>query len=482
VALTAAVVTAQDEQEESRARSQLDFAKSRMGSGQYESALRDLEAIGKNYPATKTAADALLEQARYYLEVKRDPAQARALTEQLRQKYNLSDSVPMSYVIDGRVALLAGLTPPDIALAIENFDRLGAMFSTSPIVPEATYRAASATRLGLNPAQAVRKYDELITRFPTSSWTPAALLESALAVIRAGQSPARAMERLQRVRRVFPQNPAAATALQWNTLLYRLYLKAPTQPLYQSDDAVLAPTPAKLPDLIDLAVVDRGDLLVLTKNAVLGYPLKATPARRTAVSESRSIVPTRDGQFLIVQENGLLDAQGRLMPLEMPREGDELLKLKANDAVMTASGEYLVADRDRQSIFRFNALRKPAGEYASRLRADRLAIDDLDQVSVLSEKTLVLIGRDGKRILQIAERGADYRLGDPVDIAVDVFGHIYVLDKSDRGTIWVFSPVSGKLIRSFPLPDRVQARALTVDQEGRLFVYDERIDAIRVYR
>jgi outer membrane protein assembly factor BamD (BamD/ComL family) len=464
---------------EDTARRQLELARDFLKQRNYAAGLRDLDEILKNYPRTSVADDALLEQARYKLEVERDPVAARTLAEALRKTYAESDSVPMTYLLDGRSALFAGRSPTDIALAIENFERVAKLFRGNPAIPEAMYRAASAARIGGNAQDAVRRFADLATRYPNSEWTATALLESAQALIRAGQPAARAMEQLQRVRNKFPQLPEATTAHEWNTLLYRLYLRAQAQPAFQIDEGALGGVGGKLRDVTDIAIGDRNNVVVATRTGVMVYPLRGSPLPPVPSSGPRSVFFDRYGQFLTVHEAGLSDARGRSVPLEMPPDGDHPLRLKLEDAVMTASGEYLLADRDKQAILRFSAAGRPAGEYASRLRARRLAIDDLDRVAALVEKTVVLLGRDAKSAGQIAERGTNYRLQDPTDICVDRFGHLYVLDKAN---VLVFSPDGAKLLTTFTLPQRVEAQFVAVDSSGRLYAFDSRTDTVQIYR
>jgi outer membrane protein assembly factor BamD (BamD/ComL family) len=463
------------------ARNQLELAKNQIKDKKYAAGLQDLADILKNYPTTSVADDAMLEQARYQLEVARNPVAARALTDTLRRTYAESDSRPMSYVLDGRSALLVGRSPSEINLAIENFERVAQLFKGNAAIPEAMYRAAAAARIGGNAADAVRRYTDLATRYPTSEWTTSALLESALALMRAGQPVARAMEQLQRVRNKFPQSSAATTALAWNTALYRLYLRAQAQPAYEPDEGSIGGAAGRLRDVSDLAVNDRNQLVVASKTGATVFTLGGSPSALVPSDEPRAVFFDRDGQFLTVHELGISDSQGRPVPLEMPPDGDHPLRLKIEDAVMTAAGDYLLADRDRQAIYRFSAAGKPGGEYASRVRIRRMAINDLDQVAVLGDKAVVIFGRDGKNVGQIVERAINnsYRLQDPSDICVDAFGHIYVLDRS---TVFVFAADGSKLLTSFALPERVEAQRIAVDVSGRLYVYDGRSDTIQIYR
>src|SRR5262245_61043296 len=84
---------------EDGARRRLESAKDYMRLKNYKAALSDLDDILKNFATTSVADDALLEQAKYALDVVRDPVMARTLMADLRKRFPLSDSVPMSYII-----------------------------------------------------------------------------------------------------------------------------------------------------------------------------------------------------------------------------------------------------------------------------------------------------------------------------------------------------------------------------------------------
>ncbi|MEQ1728005.1 MAG: hypothetical protein ABL982_06450, partial [Vicinamibacterales bacterium] len=76
-------------------------------------------------------------------------------------------------------------------------------------------------------------------------------------------------------------------------------------------------------------------------------------------------------------------------------------------------------------------------------------------------------------------------LDDPVDVAFDQLGHLYVLDKG-RASILVFGPKS-KLVSTITIPNNSpgalnRAASLGIDAAGRLYVFDDRSRRIQVYQ
>jgi sugar lactone lactonase YvrE len=155
-------------------------------------------------------------------------------------------------------------------------------------------------------------------------------------------------------------------------------------------------------------------------------------------------------------------------------------------AVGLSTGDVLVSDGDTRSVLQFSDAGKYIGEF-SKTDASRLVVNQLDHVAMLDReaRSVAIIDRDRRPLQHIGPRGQGYEFKNPVDIAFDAFGHLYVLDRGSF-TVWVFTP-DGKLRTQFTLAEKApgafaRARALTVDSAGRLFIFDERAEAVRVYR
>jgi hypothetical protein len=89
--------------------------------------------------------------------------------------------------------------------------------------------------------------------------------------------------------------------------------------------------------------------------------------------------------------------------------------------------------------------------------------------------------RTGKVLVKIPARGTGYDLAAPVDLAFDVFEHLYVLQ---RAQLQVFG-ADGKLLATFT-PDPANGfrsgTALALDPAGRLYIYDEAQGRVLIFQ
>ena len=72
-------------------------------------------------------------------------------------------------------------------------------------------------------------------------------------------------------------------------------------------------------------------------------------------------------------------------------------------------------------------------------------------------------------------RGPGYEIKKPVDVAVDPFRNLYVLD--EEAGAFVFTP-QGQLLATVGAGELRKARALTLDPSGALLVYDDKLERI----
>ena len=469
---------------EEQARRQFESGLEFYRAGRYAEALKDFQTVAEGYATSTVADDAMLAIAEYHLDVLHDPIAARTAAETLVKRYATGDAAPMGYVIAGRSTLALDPSPAGLDSALASFDRVPRLFPRSDAVAPSLYYAAEIDRRAGRPNEAIDKLRRVAQYYPRSTWAArASLLESPL-LLAAGQ-PREAMRALQRVVRRYGSGAEASTARAWNTTLYRLYIRAPTQPPYVSAGRSIGGPTGKLKDVQSIAMAPDGKLGVATRTGFLLIDQKGVISRQTAVTDARQITFDDRGRMFVVQKSmvGRETDKGmaRLALTASSSAGPKLLQdLSAGTRLST--GDLVVADREARIVSRFDITGKWLGGFATG-RITRMAVGSSDEVALLDSdsKSITWTDRTGKVLVKIPARGAGYLLEAPADLAFDMFQHLYVLDKTQ---VVVFAP-SGKLVAVFT-PDAQSAfrsgTALALDSAARLFVYDDAQERVLVYQ
>lgn len=488
VALLAAAGTVRAQETEEFARRQYESGVAFLRDRKFAEALKDFQAVVDQYPASRVADAALLRIAEYQLDAG-DLAAAQASVDVLQKRYATSESGPMALVLAGRITVTKSRAAADIESALASYERVPRLFPGSDAVPASKFYAAEALRLTHRDDDAALRYRQVSTDYPQSAWTARALLGEARCLAAAGK-PTRAMDLLQRVRARFPGSPEAATAVAWNTILYRLYLRAPTQPAYQFAPAkAVTGAAGKLKDVQALSLGPDGAIYAATRASVLVFDSAGRPSPPLAANDARAVLFDRAGRPVVICRAALVPAGGGPVPLAAPKpDGSPRTLDDVAGGTITSLGELLVTDRSPKNIARLS----PAGKYIAAFApayAQRLAIDATDRVAALDQdgSGVTLLEEDGRLRARIGPKGQGFEFDRPVDLAVDALGHVYVLDR-DASTVFVFSWADQpRLVTAFTIPARSpghfrKAACFALDQAGRLYIYDDDAERIQVYQ
>lgn len=454
--------------------------------GRYTEALKDFQAVVDSYSTTSFADDALMDIATYHLDIAADPAAAGAAINLLLKKYPNADSAPMALVMQGRITLAQGITTEAVDAAVANFDRVPRLFPATSAVPAAMYFSGRALLLGNRVDEARERYGRVASEYPGSIWAVRARTGMAICFTLAGNA-VRAMQELQRVRVVAPATPEAVTALAWNSILYRLYVRPP-QPAYTLSKRVITGAAGKIRDAEALAIDASNQLFVVHRQAVQTFDPKGGVAASIRAVAANGLFFDARGVPIVIEQESLSPVGRPPLTLSIPQAGKDPRVVRDSRAgVAVSTGDYLISDPDAKEVQRFSS----TGTYLLRfatIAPDRMAIDLFDNVAALerSEKTVTIFNRDGKQIGRIQAKGADYELREPVDIAYDPLGHLYVLDRN-RGSMLVFSNDGRRVITTFTLPQKTpgalfRSRALALDTAGRPHVFDDQLERIHIYQ
>ncbi|MCL4848222.1 MAG: tetratricopeptide repeat protein [Acidobacteria bacterium] len=479
VVAAAGAASGQTTRDEEFARRQYDAGLAFLRDGRYAEALKDFQAVVDGFASSSLADDAMLRIAEYHLDVAGDPATAMATVEALLKRYPSGTAAPFAHVLAGRVALAGGRGEAQLSGALASFDRAVMLYPRSLVVPEATFHAGEAL-------QSVRQHEEALERFvrvsleyPATSWAIRADLAAARSLVATGRAAA-APAVVQRARsRALAAGDAALAdeALRLNTILYRLYLKPQARSRFGFGQAFAGGR--QIRDVVAMRFAPAGDLWVATSNGAVGYAAAdGSPAGSLASAQGRGLTVLADGSMQLVHRGGL---QGPRTPPRTFAAADGRPLDDVAAAVGLSTGDVVVADRRRRAVLRFAPDGRPGASFAA-VNASALAVSPMDEVAALDRdaKSVAVFDRDGRPVTRIATKGTGYQLNNPVDVAFDTLGHLYVADRN-TGQVLVFD-LRGSLVTTVA-SDRVrQPAAIAVDAAGRLYVADDRARQVLVFR
>lgn len=480
------------------ARRQLDNGRQNAKQGRYKEALIDFRAVADTHAGTSYADNALLEIARYYLDVAADQKEAQTAVDLILKKYPTSDSAPDAHVMMGRLALARAHSPTEFETALASFDRVLTLFPTSDAVPRALVLSGQTLWYAGRLDDALQKLGTVQVDYSSHESAADAYLTAGQVLLAQGD-PVLAMEEMQQARNRFPSSPAATLALSRISLLHRLYVRARSGPAYAA--AADAVGPARLQNVLSLVLTPRQSLYFAAENSV-GIAVPAAGDKPPAVQKPRALALDANGNVYLVDGAALrLFAGGDAVLLQRPRpDGPPEPLEEIEGIVQLSSGEWLVSDAGTRAIHKYSKTGEYTGVWAQ-AKGSRLAINAVDQIAAFDrdQKAVTFYNTAGKITDRLPLKGAGYLFENPVDLTYDAFGHLYILD---REAIGVFSPYPATKGVPAPAANAPKYRLVTmfqdivekspssfrrgsafaVDQSGALYLADDRVQKIRVYR
>ena len=469
---------------EDLARRQYESGLTFVQNGRYSEALKDFQAVVDSFGKTAVADDALLQIAQHHLDVAGDQGAAQAATDRLLKEYPASDSAPMAYVLVGRLTIARSQAPADVDAALASFDRVPRLFPASPAVAAARYFSGETMRIVGRNDDALQQFRRVTLEYPQSTWAARANLAASANLVATDRA-TQAFARLQRIRQQFPGTVEAAMALNYNTILHRLYLRKPAP--YAFSGRFIGAERDRFRDVFGLVVDPGGRVLLGHKQGIAVFDAKGTLTRNLAAVEPTAVFVEGHDRIVVARRTMLVPDGAAPVTIQVPVPGRVPREVEEIPAAITLStGDRLLVDRKAKTVVRVSQAGKFVSNFAT-VDAEKIARNGFDNVAMIDRdsKAIVIVNREGKNLSKIPAKGQTYQLEDPSDIAYDALGHLYVLD-SRRATIHVFNPRS-RLIASIAVPGKTagamqRPRAMALDAAGRLYVFDDSTQRIQVYQ
>ncbi len=488
------------------ARRRYDNGRKLMEEGLYAEAVRDLDEVAASYKDSPWAGEALALKAEYLLAIARDIPAARRDLDRLKQYRAVAAT---SYLFTGRALMAGDRDAKSLESAVQEFHRGHDFYRDSAYAAESRYREGDAMRHAGRLDDAIEEFQGLALSDPTSVWTARALLQLATCLTIRGRWQ-EGLSALQRLRADFEGVPAAAremqTAIELNTIVYRLYIRKPPEqtPFRYAAAPPIAPN-VRFEDVSAMTMLPTGSLVIAHKPGLVVVdrdrevlpsvraenPVAIAARRR---NESHVLSAREDESPAFIAQRVLVAGAVPGVALRIPDPPD---KKKAVDdpsgLIQNWKREWLVADRGAKAIWVFDE----KGEYlraflsaTANIAPDRLAANAFDEVAVLDgdRKMVTILDREGRAVRAIDPQA--HRFDRPVDLAFDPLGHLYVLDRG-RGEVvvfpaqWVGQPRPIAVFTTPPERDPGAFRravALAIGARGQLFMFDEGARRIQVYQ
>jgi TolA-binding protein len=453
--------------------------------GRYNQALNDFQIIVTSMADTEYADDALLHIGRYYLDIEENFDKARESFNAALQKYPTGDAAPGCYYYLGEAIARSDRGGRTLDDALANYQRVF-LYPDNPWIPAALAATGAALERQGKFQEAVDSYFQVIVDHPRSEWTARARLGIGRSYVRQGDA-VEAMTQFQEVRNTNPDTRESESALDWLTLLFRLYgSKMLGQGVsFHRDPGFNPALQDKLKDVVGLRISESGiHVLERDKKRLLTFDRTGKLARTQPAADPYGLFVDPRGEIVIANDKALL-VEGKPVTFSVATEKGPKPLEKIRCAARDRLGDLFVYDGDQKKLLRFSPAGDLIGPFPDSSPREILVIelDSVGNIVVLDEKErdVLVYAPDGKTVSRIQTAKGQWALKKAVDIAIDPAGYLYVLDQ-DEGKIAVFDAAYKfvTLLTQQNLGGGALAKPVTldVDASGDLYVYDDKEKAV----
>jgi len=508
IARPAATTLAADD--EDIARRTLANADQLMREGKQDQALHDFEQVYTAWPDSPVADDALDRVASHHYPVETFDAlgsvpeasllKARDLFLRIKTKYPGEDRAPHALLKLGLIALDPANPQRNIDEAYAAFSGVLNIYPASPEVERALFGAGYADYLAGRYDKAIASFERVAEEHPRGAVADDALYQTGLAY--AGQGLwLRALEQFQAVRNAGatgtqpPAGALAASALDRLTMIYRMKMQPglSAAPLFAQDASYAPSLPAEAGrGDVSMAVDAAGGLRVLDLRT--GVVTRLDHAGKVLVSAppvpgAASLALDRAGAELIAA-GGSLRAGAELISPGRVENGTLRPLTKITAAIRLNARTIALLDEERGEILLYEG--DPAK--LKTLYRDPTGRARLAGLSAGAAGKIYTLDRRGRRILEIAPdgaarevvaaAGASLGLEEPVALAADDLGDLFVLDRRAAAVIIVTAegkPVAKIASQPGGPADFSSATSLAIGSRAEIYIHDAKRRAILRY-
>jgi len=474
-----------------------------MHEGKTDQALKAYQQIIQSFSESSLVDDALLRVGSFHYPTLKiaelgsvsaaEQEAARPSFELIRDRHPQSDSAPEAFYKLGLLGLEPDSARKNLDEAYASFYSVVNVYPESDWVPSALLGAGEAEFEKRNYDRAILSLERSLEGAPHGPVAAESNYLLGLANVRMGDF-VRAAEVFQACRIEDEKSSTASRALNWITLVYKLRLipAAGAAVDYTPDSGFVPRLPAgeDFRGEIGLAVSPAAEILVADPRraglfvfAEDGTKIRNEPmegARRVAVDAMEKIVVASETEIRIGAEGF---PAGR-------KAGTSVRRIEAPAGVWRSSaGQTFILDTKEGEFLVFGAdptdpkvvnRDKDAGT-----RLEMMAAGPEDRIFLFDTRQKQILVLENGKVRVFKAQATPPVIEDPVDMAVDALGDLYVADARQK-SIFIIGPDGKKLGRIAPpagtAAELTDPAALAVGPKGEVYVYDARKRTILRFR